>query len=143
MLALLEAGDEVIYPNPGFPIYESMIRFLGATPVPMPLEESRGFSFDLDLFRDRLTDRTRMVILNSPQNPTGGVIPRADIEALAGMLRDRDLIVLSDEIYSRICYDGEPVSIASFDGMLEKTIILDGFSKTYAMSGSRMAYGVM
>src|SRR6185369_16964141 len=107
MMALLEPGDEVIYPNPGFPIYESMIRFLGATPVPMPLEESRGFSFDLDLFRDRLTDRTKMVILNSPQNPTGGVIPREDIAVLAGLLRDRDVVVLSDEIYSRISYGDE------------------------------------
>src|SRR5215471_10313826 len=126
MLALLEPGDEVIYPNPGFPIYESMINFLGATPVAMPLEEKRGFSFDLDLFRDRLTDRTKMVILNSPQNPTGGVIPRADIEVIANLLRERDVIVLSDEIYTRIYYDGEaPVSISSFPGMLEKTIILD------------------
>jgi aspartate/methionine/tyrosine aminotransferase len=143
MLALLEPGDEVIYPNPGFPIYESMIRFVGATPVPMPLEESRGFSFDLNLFRDRLTGRTKMVVLNSPQNPTGGVIPAADLEAIAGMLRDRDVIVLSDEIYSRIYYGEPPVSIASLPGMLEKTIILDGFSKTYAMTGWRMGYGVM
>ncbi len=144
MLALLEPGDEVIYPNPGFPIYESMIRFLGATPVPMPLEESRGFSFDLDLFRDRLSSRTRMVILNSPQNPTGGVIPPQDLKEVAGMLRDRDLIVLSDEIYSRIYYEGgPPASIAQFPGMLEKTIILDGFSKTWAMTGWRMGYGVM
>jgi len=144
MLALLEPGDEVIYPNPGFPIYESMIRFLGATPVPMPLEERRGFSFDLDLFRDRLSDRTRLVILNSPQNPTGGVIPRADLETLASLLRDRDLMVLSDEIYSEIYYGDEPpASITSFPGMLEKTIILDGFSKTYAMTGWRMGYGVM
>ena len=143
MIALLEPGDEVIYPNPGFPIYESMIRFLGATPVPMPLEESRGFSFDLDLFRDRLTDRTKMVILNSPQNPTGGVIPRQDLEAIAGMLRDRDVMILSDEIYSRIYYGEPPASITAFPGMLEKTIILDGFSKTYAMTGWRMGYGVM
>jgi aspartate/methionine/tyrosine aminotransferase len=144
MIALLEPGDEVIYPNPGFPIYESMITFLGAKPVPMPLEESRGFSFDVNLFRDLLTDRTKLVILNSPQNPTGGVIPRADIEALAGLLRDRDVMVLSDEIYSRIYYGDEaPTSIASFPGMLEKTIILDGFSKTYAMTGWRMGYGVM
>src|SRR5436305_4181478 len=143
MLALLETGDEVIYPNPGFPIYESMIRYLGATPVPMPLEESRNFSFDLDLFRDRLTDRTKMVILNSPQNPTGGVIPREDLAAIAEMLRDRDVVVLSDEIYSRIYYGGEaPTSITSFPGMLEKTIILDGCSKTYAMTGWRMGYGV-
>ena len=102
MLALLEPGDEVIYPNPGFPIYESMIRFCGATPVPMPLEESRGFSFDLNLLRATcLTDRTKMVVLNSPQNPTGGVIPREDLKAIADLLRERDVIVLSDEIYSR------------------------------------------
>jgi aspartate aminotransferase len=144
MLALLEPGDEVIYPNPGFPIYESMINFLGAKPVPVPLEESRGFSFDLNLFRDRLSDRTKMVVLNSPQNPTGGVIPPDDIRALAEMLRERDVIVLSDEIYSRIYYGAEAqASIASFPGMLEKTIILDGFSKTYAMTGWRMGYGVM
>src|SRR6476646_2336770 len=102
MLALLEPGDEVIYPNPGFPIYESMINFLGAKPVAMPLEEGRGFSFDLSRFESLLSPRTKMVILNSPQNPTGGAIPKSDIEALAGMLRDRDLVVLSDEIYSRI-----------------------------------------
>src|SRR5436305_12750929 len=99
MMALLEPGDEVIYPNPGFPIYESMIRFLGAKPVPIPLEESRGFSFDLDLFADRLSARTKMVILNSPQNPTGGVIPHEDLRILAEMLRERDVNVLSDEIY--------------------------------------------
>src|SRR5271157_4388269 len=144
MLALLEPGDEVIYPNPGFPIYESMIGFLGARPVPMPLEESRGFSFDLNVFRDRLSDRTKLVILNSPENPTGGVIPPADLAAVAEMLRERDVVVLSDEIYSRLYYTPEaPVSIASFPGMLEKTIILDGFSKTYAMTGWRMGYGVM
>jgi aspartate aminotransferase len=143
MIALLEPGDEVIYPNPGFPIYESMIRFLGAKPVPMPLEESRDFGFDLNLFRDRLTDRTKMVLLNSPQNPTGGVIPARDLAAIAEMLRDRDVMVLSDEIYSEIYYGEPPVSIASFPGMLEKTIILDGFSKTYAMTGWRMGYGVM
>jgi aspartate/methionine/tyrosine aminotransferase len=143
MLALLDAGQEVIYPNPGFPIYESMIRYTGATAVPMPLIESRGFSFDLDLFRKKLNDRTRMVVLNSPQNPTGGMIPREDLAEIAAMLRDRDVLVLSDEIYSRICYDGTPVSIATFPGMLEKTIILDGFSKTYAMTGWRMGYGIM
>jgi aspartate aminotransferase len=143
MLALLEPGDEVIYPNPGFPIYESMIRYLGATPVPMRLVESRGFSFDLDMLRDKLSDRTRMLVLNSPQNPTGGVIPEEDLGAIAEMVRDRDLIVLADEIYSRIYYDDPPVSIASYPGMLEKTIILDGFSKAYAMTGWRMGYGVM
>jgi aspartate/methionine/tyrosine aminotransferase len=143
MLALLEPGDEVIYPNPGFPIYESMIRFSGATPVPLPLEESRGFSFDLNLFEHLLTPRTKMVVLNSPQNPTGGVIPRADLAAIADLLRNRDVIVLSDEIYSEICYGEAPASITQFPGMLEKTIILDGFSKTYAMTGWRMGYGVM
>src|ERR1051325_3575506 len=143
MLALLEPGDEVIYPDPGFPIYESMIRFSGATPVPLPLEESRGFSFDLNLFEHLLSDRTKMVVLNSPQNPTGGVIPREDLRAIADLLRERDVIVLSDEIYSEICYGEQPASIAQFPGMLEKTIILDGFSKTYAMTGWRMGYGVM
>jgi aspartate/methionine/tyrosine aminotransferase len=144
LIALLEEGDEVIYPNPGFPIYESMIRFLGGKPVAMPLEEDRGFSFDLDLFRDRLTDRTKVVILNSPQNPTGGEIPPEDLRAIADMLRDRDVMILSDEIYSRIHYGTDPpASITAFPGMLEKTILLDGFSKTYAMTGWRMGYGVM
>jgi aspartate/methionine/tyrosine aminotransferase len=143
MMAALEEGDEVIYPNPGFPIYESVIRFLGATPVPMPLVETRGFSFDLDTLASTLTDRTRMVILNSPANPTGGVIPREDLARIANLLRDRDVLVLSDEIYSRICYGGASASIAQFDGMLEKTCILDGFSKTYSMTGWRLGYGVM
>jgi len=143
MLALLEPGDEVIYPNPGFPIYESMINFCGAKPVPMPLLEERGFSFDLNLFRDSLSPRTKMIVLNSPQNPTGGVIPADDIRAIAEMVRDRDVVILSDEIYSRIYFGEQPLSIASLPGMLEKTIILDGFSKTYAMTGWRMGYGVM
>ena len=143
MLALLEPGDEVIYPDPGFPIYQSMVQFLGATPVPIPLVESRGFTFDLDLLRDRLSDKTRMLVLNSPQNPTGGVIPAEDMRAIADMVCDRDLVILADEIYSRIYYDEPPVSITSFPGMLEKTIILDGFSKTYAMTGWRMGFGVM
>jgi aspartate/methionine/tyrosine aminotransferase len=143
MMAVLEPGDEVIYPNPGFPIYESMINFLGATPVPMPLVESRGFSFDLDMFRDKLSNRTSMVVLNSPANPTGGMMPRDDLAEMAEMLRERDVLVLSDEIYSRICYGAEPASITQFDGMLDKTIILDGFSKTYSMTGWRLGYGVM
>jgi aspartate/methionine/tyrosine aminotransferase len=144
MLALLEPGDEVIFPNPGFPIYESMVRFLGAKPVPIPLVEERGFTFDLNVLRDSLTSRTKMLILNSPQNPTGGLIPEEDMRAIASLIADRDLIVLSDEIYSRIYYEpAPPVSIASFPGMLEKTIILDGFSKTYAMTGWRIGYGVM
>jgi aspartate/methionine/tyrosine aminotransferase len=143
IIALVEPGDEVIYPDPGFPIYESMIRFMGGVPVPIPLVESRGFSFDLDTFRSRLSAKTKLAILNSPQNPTGGIIPGADVKELAAMLRDRDLMVMSDEIYSRIIYDGTPVSITSFDGMLEKSIILDGFSKTYSMTGWRLGYGVM
>lgn len=143
MTALLERGDEVIYPDPGFPIYASIIRFLGATPVPIPLVEDRGFSFDLDVLRSKLSAKTKMVILNSPGNPTGGVIPRDDIHSMADMLRDRDLMVLSDEIYSRIWYEEEPVSITTCDGMLDKTIILDGFSKTYSMTGWRLGYGVM
>jgi aspartate aminotransferase len=143
MVALLEPGDEVIYPNPSFPIYESMIRFLEAKPVPIPLVENRGFSFDLDTLRNSLTARTKMVILNSPANPTGGVIPKDDLRRVADMLRDRDVIILSDEIYSRIWYEVEPASITSFEGIAEKTIILDGFSKTYSMTGWRLGYGVM
>ena len=143
LIALIEAGDEVIYPNPGFPIYESMIRFLGGVPVPIPLLESRGFSLDLDVLKDRLSNRTKMVILNSPQNPTGGIIPGEDVARIAELLRERDVMILSDEIYSRIVYEGEPVSISSFDGMLDKTIILDGFSKTYSMTGWRLGFGVM
>jgi len=143
IIALLSDGDEAIFPDPGFPIYESMIRFQGAKPVPIALRESRGFSLDVNELRDKLTDRTKMVILNSPHNPTGGIIPAEDIRELARILRDRDIMVLSDEIYSRILYDGAPVSIASMEGMLEKTIILDGFSKTYSMTGWRLGYGVM
>ncbi|MCB9384329.1 MAG: pyridoxal phosphate-dependent aminotransferase [Bryobacterales bacterium] len=143
MLALLEPGDEVMYPNPGFPIYESTINFCGAKPVPMPLVEERGFSLDLDRFRDSLSDRTKMIILCSPQNPTGGAIPEADMRAIAEMVRDRDLIVLSDEIYSQIWFDEKPFSIASVEGMAEKTIILDGFSKAHRMTGWRIGYGVL
>ncbi len=144
LMALLEPGDEVIYPNPGFPIYESMINFLGAKPVPIPLVEDRGFSFDLNVLQDSLSAKTKMLILNSPHNPTGGVIPAADVRAIADMVRDRDLMILSDEIYTRIYFDQEaPLSISTLPGMLEKTIILDGFSKTYAMTGWRMGYGVM
>lgn len=144
MLALLEPGDEVLYPDPGFPIYRSMIQFLGARPVAIPLLEEDGFSFDLDFLRKAIGPRTRMLILNSPQNPTGGVIPELQIREIAEIVRDRDLVVLSDEIYSRIYYTSEPpFSIASIPGMLEKTIILDGFSKAYAMTGWRLGYGIM
>jgi aspartate aminotransferase len=143
MMAVVEPGDEVIYPNPGFPIYESVINFLGATPVPIPLVESRGFSFDLETFEAKLSPRTKMIVLNSPANPTGGVMPREDLKRIADLTRDRDLLILSDEIYSRICYEDQPQSITQFEGMLDKTIILDGFSKTYSMTGWRLGYGVM
>ena len=142
MLALLEPGDEAMYPDPGFPIYEGVIGASGATPVPMPLLESRGFSIDLDRFADALSDRTRLIILNSPQNPTGGTIPPADLQAIADLVADRDLVVLSDEIYNLIAFDEKPTSIASIDGMADKTIILDGFSKAYSMTGWRIGYGV-
>lgn len=144
MLALVEPGDEVIYPNPGFPIYESLIRFCRATPVPVPLVEARGFSFDLDVLASRLNDRTKLVILNSPQNPTGGVIPAADIRGLAKLLERNRAMVLSDEIYARIHFGLEaPLSIASVDGMKERSILCDGFSKVYAMTGWRLGWGVM
>ncbi len=143
MLALLEPGDEVLYPDPGFPIYESMIRYLGATPVALPVVETRDFSLDPDLLEARLSPRTRLLILNSPHNPTGGVIPRDDLARIVELVRDRDLMVLSDEIYSRILYGERHHSILSFEGMAEKTILLDGFSKTYAMTGWRIGYGVM
>ena len=142
MLALLEPGDEVLYPNPGFPIYESVIGACGAKPVALPLLEERGFSIDLDKFRDLLTDRTRLIILNSPQNPTGGTIPPDDLRAIADLVAERDLLVLSDEIYNLIAFDERPTSIASMDGMAPKTIILDGFSKAYSMTGWRIGYGV-
>lgn len=142
-LALLEPGDEAIYPNPGFPMYESMIAFTGAKPVPIPLIERRGFSFDLEALRQSVNDRTRLIILNSPQNPTGGVIPEEDLVEIANLVSNRDIMVLADEIYTRIYYGAKPASIAAQPGMLEKTIILDGFSKTYAMTGWRMGYGVM
>jgi aspartate/methionine/tyrosine aminotransferase len=143
LLALLEPGDEVLYQNPSFPIYESVIRYCGATPVPLPLIEERGFTLDLDMLRDKLSPRTKVLMVNSPQNPTGGLIPEEDIRAIAEMVRDRDIMVLSDEVYSRIYFDEKPFSIASLEGMAEKTIILDGFSKTYSMTGWRMGYGVM
>jgi aspartate/methionine/tyrosine aminotransferase len=142
ILALIEPGDEVIYPDPGFPIYESMVRFIGGTPVPLPLREECGFAFDPDEFRSLVSDRTKLVIINSPQNPTGGVLSRSDLEAIAAVARERDLLVLADEIYARIRYTGEHVSIASLPGMLDRTILLDGFSKTYAMTGWRLGFGV-
>lgn len=143
MLALIEPGDEVIYPNPGYPIYESMIEFCGGTAVPLPLLEEKSFSFDPDQLARLVTPRTRMVVVNSPQNPTGGVIPLADLEVLARLAVERDFWVLSDEIYSRILYEGTHRSIISLPGMLERTILLDGHSKVYAMTGWRLGYGVM
>jgi aspartate aminotransferase len=140
MMAVLEEGDEAIYPNPGFPIYESMIRFCGATPVPYSTLAPGSVT---ESIASKLTPKTRLVILNSPQNPTGGVIPANEIRHLADALRNRDILVLSDEIYSRIWFGDAPLSIASLPGMLEKTIILDGFSKTYAMTGWRLGYGVL
>ncbi len=143
ILALLETGDEAIYPNPGFPIYESMINFVGATPVALPLREDKAFRFDPDEFRSLVTDRTRLIILNSPQNPTGGILTRQDLEVVAEVVRERDILVLSDEVYEQIFYEGEHSSIAALPGMAERTILLDGFSKTFAMTGWRLGYGVM
>jgi len=143
MTALLNPGDEVIYPDPSFPIYESLVHFLGAKAMPVPLVESRGFSFDLDVLEKSLSPKTKLVILNSPANPTGGVIPKDDLQKIAALLQNRDVMILSDEIYSRIYYETKPESITQFPGMVEKTIILDGFSKTYSMTGWRLGYGVM
>src|SRR3990172_1654730 len=137
-LALVEPGDEVIYPDPGFPTYAAMIAVAGGTPVPVPLVEEKGFSFDLQAFKDRLNKRTRLVILNSPPNPTGGVIPVEDLAEIAAAVQKRDCWGISDEIYSRLVYDGvydgkTAPSIAALPGMAERTVIVDGFSKTYAM----------
>ena len=144
ILALIDEGDEVIYPNPGFPIYESMVNYVGGRAVPIRLREERDFSLDLDELAALINDRTRLIILNSPQNPTGGVLDRKEIEHIARAIGDRNILVLSDEIYSRLVFDGgEHFSIMSVPGMQERTILLDGFSKTYAMTGWRMGYGVM
>ena len=143
ILALVEEGDEVIYPNPGFPIYESMINFLGAKAVPIRLREEMDFRLDVGELSGLINDRTKLIILNSPQNPTGGVLKKSDIDAIASAIGDRNVMVLSDEIYSRLIFEGEHHSIMSIDGMKERCILLDGFSKTYAMTGWRMGYGVM
>ena len=144
ILALVNPGEEVLYPNPGFPIYESVVNFVGAKPVPIPLKEENDFRLDPEYVEEKITKKTKMIILNSPENPTGGVLTRDDLKAIADCVADRDdVFVLSDEIYSRIIYEGTHESIASLSGMKEKTIILDGFSKTYAMTGWRLGYGVM
>jgi len=144
ILALIDEGDEVIYPNPGFPIYESMIRYVGGRAIPIPLREDRDFSLDVNELASLISDRTKLIILNSPQNPTGGMLERSDIEQIARIIGDRNVIVMSDEIYSRLLFDGaQHFSIMSVPGMQERTILLDGFSKTYAMTGWRMGYGVM
>ena len=143
LLALVQSGDEVIYPNPGFPIYESMIEYVGARAVPIPLREELSFRMDVEELSQSLTPRTRMVILNSPNNPTGSVLTQEDLRRLAEVLAGRNVTVLSDEVYSHILYKGQHQSIASFPGMKEQTIILDGFSKSYAMTGWRLGYGVM
>jgi len=144
ILALVNQGDEVLYPNPGFPVYESVIKFVGAKPIPIPLKEENEFSLDPEYVKKKITKKTKMIILNSPENPTGGVIPREQLKVIADCLEDRDdVFVLSDEIYSRIIYEDKPESISQFPGMKEKTIILDGFSKSYAMTGWRLGYGIM
>jgi aspartate/methionine/tyrosine aminotransferase len=143
IMALTGEGDEVVYPNPGFPIYESVINFVGGVPVPIPLREESGFGFDLDLLERRLTPRTRLIIVNSPQNPTGGVLDRGQIERIAALARERRIPVLTDEVYRQFLYEGEFHSIMSRPGMREHAILLDGFSKSYAMTGWRLGYGVM
>jgi aspartate aminotransferase len=143
ILALVNEGDEVIYPNPGFPIYESVINFVGAKAVPIQLREENDFRLDTDELKKLVTDKTKLIIINSPQNPTGGVLTYEDLKVIADIALSRDIMVLADEIYSRIIYDGNHHSVSSFPGMQEKTIILDGYSKTYAMTGWRLGYGVM
>jgi len=144
ILAFIDEGDEVIYPNPGFPIYESMIDYVGGRAVPIQLREERDFSLDVNELAALITDRTKLIIINSPQNPTGGILERRDIEQIARAIGDRNIMVLSDEIYSRLLFDGaQHFSIMSLPGMQERTILLDGFSKTYAMTGWRMGWGVM
>lgn len=143
LMACVNEGDEVIYPNPGYPIYESMINFTGAKAVPLPLLEEKDFRFDINILRDKVSDKTKMIIINSPQNPTGGILTKADLKAIADLARQNDIWVFSDEIYCNMVYDGEFKSIISIPGMKERTILLDGFSKTYAMTGWRLGFGVM
>jgi len=144
ILACVEPGDEVLYPNPGFPIYESMINFVGAKPVPMPLKEENDFAIDNDDTANKITNKTKMIILNSPGNPTGGVLTKDNLGVIADRIKRRDdILVLSDEVYSQIIYEGKHLSIASLQDMKDKTILMDGFSKTYAMTGWRLGYAAM
>ncbi|MBA7628308.1 Aspartate aminotransferase [subsurface metagenome] len=143
ILSCVNEGDEVIYPNPGYPIYESVINFIGGKSVPLPLLEEKSFSFNPEDLRMRITPKTRMIILNSPHNPTGGILSPDDLETIAEIATQADLWVLSDEVYSKIIYDGEFRSIISIPGMKDRTILVDGFSKTYAMTGWRLGFGVM
>jgi aspartate aminotransferase len=144
IFALVNAGEEVLYPNPGFPIYESLINFVEAKPVPIPLLEENDFRLDPEYVKEHITKKTKMIILNYPENPTGGIVTKDDLKVIADCIADRDdVFVLADEIYSRIIYEGKHESIASLPGMKDKTILLDGFSKTYAMTGWRLGYGVM
>ncbi|CAN5535220.1 pyridoxal phosphate-dependent aminotransferase [soil metagenome] len=143
IIALVDPGDEVIYPNPGFPIYESMINFMGGRAVPLQLKEEKNFSFDVEDLKKLITPKTKLLIINTPQNPTGGILTEDTIRKIAEAIKDTDIMVLSDEIYSRLIFTGEHFSITSIPGMKERTIILDGFSKTYAMTGWRAGYGVM
>jgi aspartate aminotransferase len=143
MLALLEEGDEAIYPNPGFPIYESMINYSGAKAVPIPLREELDFRLDVNELKSLITPRTKLIILNSPENPTGGVLEESDVRVIAELAREHDIYVLSDEVYEYMSYGGKPFSIASLPGMLDRTILMNGFSKTYAMTGWRAGYAVV
>ncbi len=143
ILALLEEGDEAIYPNPGFPIYESMINYSGAKAVPIPLREELDFRLDVEELKSLITSKTKLLILNSPENPTGGVLEESDVRTIAEIARERDIYVLSDEVYEYISYAGKPFSIASLPGMLDRTILMNGFSKTYAMTGWRVGYAVV
>jgi aspartate aminotransferase len=143
IMALVEPGDEVIVPDPGYPIYASVTRFVGGTVVPIGIRQENDFRLDIDELISLVTPRTKLIVLNSPANPTGGVLTREDLERIAAIAIERDLAVLSDEIYSRILYEGEHVSIASLPGMAERTIVLDGFSKTYAMTGWRLGYAIV